>query len=805
MSSPLHWIRKHQRYLMGIFGVLLILSFTVSLGTGYDPLVEFISGGGIGSSRDPIVVSSTLGKLTEGDLQRMRLNRELIARFQASILQLAASRNAQFRGESALEIGDSDEHLFRLYATVHEARKAGIVITNIDILDFLNTLTDAQLEEHEFDEIWKAVGNRKYSQRQLMEMLRTELMAHRYRDLTFLGVSPVSTVQQWELFNRIERRLSIETFAINVEDYKQDVGKPTDRELMQLFEQHRNEYPDNVDGRPGFKVPRKRAFSYVKFQFPPLLEAEKAKVTDAQIAEYYEANKESFVETSLPSSDLQLDQKEDGASAESSPEAAAQPGASPSDPAGAAEPGPSSDAVPSAESPETNAVETMPPDDSSVDTPEPTAEASDSPAEASDAPTETAPPSEPNPAPTGSEGTDSPAPTPEEPPADTAAEEPKPAPTPLPQESTSSSETPPSDAGTPPVAASSTPTESPTSASGDAGSSETVAPDPSRYKPLDSVREEIRETIAMPLARARLKALMLSVNTELARYHQEMKSWEELRRQKKEQEKPAVPDLSKLSSDLQLKIEEIPLTDAEGIRTHEMGQTYDVRISEQGFSYEFFQILGFRESLSPYQSITFPTYEDDRDRYIVWVTENQEPKVPTFAEAKEAVIAAWTRQQALLMATKAAQEEADKAKQSGEPLEKCCVKEGRVFIPSTDVHWLVSRSLPTNEGMKPALGRIEGMDGVTEAMMRALYRLRPGEIGVIPNGPKTQVYVVRVISEGPDLSIREEIFLREARRSEDLGWLFRNEATDRYFDWYRQLLKKYKVVWHREPRPGSRM
>jgi hypothetical protein len=845
MSSPLNWIRKHQRYLMGVFGVLLILSFTVSLGTGYDPLVDFISGGARSSSRDPVVVTSDWGKLRESDLNNLRIQRTLVAQFQYAIRERAASRGAEYRGESPLPQDNSEMELLVLYASANEARKAGMVVTNQEIVDYLTALTDARLEEHEFDEIWKAVGNRKYSQRQLMEMLRTELLGHRYRELVNVGLEPISPVQDWELFNRMERRLTIETFAVDVDAFTEKVGKPTESELKQLFETHRHEFPDNVDGRPGFKVPRKRAFRYVKFNFSPLLEAEKAKVADEQIADYYEKNKEQFVETNLPTSDLQLGSEGQGTEGD--------PGA------GGTEETPTSENGPQVDEPSTTAAPAEPTESGEPATPAESAEGTDTatpPADQEGVPTGEEPAQESAPAngensqtETADDATNAQEPAEGEttPPSDPPS--PAPSPSPVPQETpettetTETTETPAASEGEPaadPAASelakdaldeevgvgeppatdpSETPTEEPPAtepaateppAEGAGGVATVPAPaastpDPSRYKPLDAVRDEIRDTIAFPIAQGKLKAIMLSVSTELAKYHLQMNSWEQKRRPDESVEKPRDPDLSKIASEIPLKVEDIPLTDANAIRSHEIGQTFDIVIQGQGFYYEFFHDLGFREQIPLYQARTFPTYEDERDRYIFWITENMEPKVPTFEEAREAVIAAWTKDQALQLATQAAQAEADKAKKSGESLEKCCLQEGRVFIPATDVHWMVSRSLATSQGMRPALGRIEGVDGVTDSMMRAIFRLNPGDVGVVPNGPKSKVYVVRVESEGPELAVREEIFFREGARTTDMMWLEQIEREERLYRWFTQLRNKNNVVWLREPRPSSRM
>lgn len=706
MTSPLNWIRKRQRLLMGVFGVLLIFTFTVSMGTGYDPLIEFLSGRGWRSSRTvPVVFQSDWGNLDEMDLERLRINRYMIARFLGAVSYQASQRGAQ-PSESRCNDQVDEENLVELFVLAKQAQTAGLSITNEEIKNYLAGLTDNRVEEWEYAAIWKQVTNGKSSERQLFELLRTELLAHRFRELSSRGNAAGSPVQVWELFNRLERRLTVEMFAVPVDEFMSQVEPPSERELRTFFDAHKDNFENPNLGIPGFKSREKRAFRFVKFDFETLLETEAEKVTEDQVREYYDKNKELFIKTDLQMSDLKPD---DGSQ-------------EPSEPA--------------ADGPSTDAAE------------------------------------ETSPAPT-------PTPIPQDAPQEPSADEP-----------------PPTTDASPTSEALSTAT--PGAASGPA------AVDESKYQPLDEVRDEIKRMVAIPLVQVKLDALMAKVGQAFSSYQQAMIQWEARRQRDPKLLAPELPDLGPFAAELPLSVESIPLTDIVGIREYPIGRSYDMLIEDRGSELVEFPNAAFQSDQALFEVTKFPTAPDQWPKYLYWVTERQESKVMTFAEAREVVELAFKRQRAFQLALTAAQQEAEKARQASKPLEEACVKSGRVFIPSTDVRWMTSLSLPTSGGMMPALGRIEGVEGVSDDMMREIFRLNPGEVGVAVNGPKSAVYVVRVISEAPSPEVRRERFMREGAGSQEMQYLAASEMFGNRRDWYTHLRESHHAKFLREPRVNTR-
>src|SRR5262249_20333789 len=91
------------------------------------------------------------------------------------------------------------------------------------------------------------------------------------------------------MFNRLNRKLAIEAYPIDVDSYIKEVkGEPTEAEIKKLFDEGKYDDPNpNVD-EPGFHKPPKLAFKYLKVSFAPFLEEAKKQITEAQTKEPYE-------------------------------------------------------------------------------------------------------------------------------------------------------------------------------------------------------------------------------------------------------------------------------------------------------------------------------------------------------------------------------------------------------------------------------------------------------------------------------------------------------------------------------------
>ncbi len=806
MSNPFVWFRKKQKILMGISAVALMFVFTISLGTGVDPLIDFFSGNwNRGSGDGQVVVQWNGGDLRERQLEHLRTNRRLVGEFLRRADYLARERGGRPQ-DVLLGQGVSDEAIVEIELLQSEARTLGIQVSDDDVKSYLLGLTDDRVKLSEFSNLWQSLTGKRYSDQQLFELLRRELAAQRIRELIQIAAIPTSPVQDWDLFNRLEREVSIELMPLAIQDFVDQVPEPSEADIRTFFETYQDVYPDPNRASPGFRRRERRAFEFVKFDFDAFMALEKDQITNAEVQEYYDKNKDEFLAPDLPESDLKLDDSPAGESTtqDKAPDTAAEaiPGAestttpestAPVEPAGPPESpapqdsttAPQSPAPP--ESPVPPAAET--PNTEAPDTDEPPSSQPES--SLSPLPQEEAPQTEPTEAPS----------------ADPAAPE-------TPESEVAAPEASDSEAAAPEAAADGKelPEDQGGSSDGQAvpdGTAETNSP--ARYLPIEKVADEIRRRIALPRAQARISAAINATRSQLNRQLQPLA--DQARQGKAMESSHPVIDLSEISRAPKLTVESVPRVDEVEIMGHEIGKAVDSQITPAGMQVVPFAMSAFAPNLSKYSVTEFPAESSVLQQYLpfipqrflFWMTDLQPGYVPSLEEVRDEVVLAWKKSQALKLALEEAQRDAEKARTSGKPLAEALASDQRTnFIGPVKAHWLTTGSIPAAGGAVPRPSEIPGVEGTTEEMRRAIFLLSPGEVTTVVNGPQTNVYVVRLMEDLPSADVRRGTFLRDRQWQEGVVYLKYVQREEQVRAWYLDLLRRKNVVWLREPNIGPR-
>ena len=87
MASPLAAFRKYQKVLLAVFGVALMLVFTVG-----GLVSQYLGASPQGPSDNPVVVSWKDGQILESEMQMHRYARNQLRQFQFAVMQEAMSR-----------------------------------------------------------------------------------------------------------------------------------------------------------------------------------------------------------------------------------------------------------------------------------------------------------------------------------------------------------------------------------------------------------------------------------------------------------------------------------------------------------------------------------------------------------------------------------------------------------------------------------------------------------------------------------------------------------------------------------------
>ncbi len=184
------------------------------------------------------------------------------------------------------------------------ATDAGMKISNETLVNYLNELgrrnvTPAQMRAMVSRH---ASGGGNLSIDYLLEALREEMLARNYLNTYAYAFQTVTPEQRWKDWSRVNDRVIVEAAAVPAELYLADVKDPTDAELAAYFDKYkeRESVPDFYgelelpSASPGFRTPQKVDVQFIEASYDEHLAKAEAKVTDEEIAKFYEENKSLF-------------------------------------------------------------------------------------------------------------------------------------------------------------------------------------------------------------------------------------------------------------------------------------------------------------------------------------------------------------------------------------------------------------------------------------------------------------------------------------------------------------------------------
>ena len=114
----------------------------------------------------------------------------------------------------------------------------------------------------------------------MMDALREEMLARNYTASYQFAFETVSPQQRWEDWLKVNDRIVLEAAAVPAESFLVDVPEPTEAQLAEFFEAHkqREPQPDFVaqmefpSATPGFAIPRKIDVQYIQANYDRYVE-----------------------------------------------------------------------------------------------------------------------------------------------------------------------------------------------------------------------------------------------------------------------------------------------------------------------------------------------------------------------------------------------------------------------------------------------------------------------------------------------------------------------------------------------------
>lgn len=789
--------RKNQKFVLAILAIAAMIAFILGgflngIGrNGEDPVVATVYG-------EPVRLS-TVRLYAE---QRQKVN-EFLRR-----AALYSKSNVPPQGFPI----DKDNVIAGI-ALSKKADRMGITVNDDEVMNWLNQVTEQKLTGDDFEGILrgrinplkKSASNKEDSFAMsdviLFSTLRRELAVER---LLRISMPPQSTdfeepADVWERESPRYTEMGIEFVEVPVKKYIDEAAAPSEQQLKETYNKYATVVADTKNGMPGFLQPRRIDVQYLAAKVDDF--AKDVKVTDEEIAAYYEKNKEEFTEIPKPTLDTSIP---------APPTPPTDATAAPTGDKPAETPAPSGEKAPEkpAETPKPETPAEPKPETPS-EPPKPAESAPEKPPE----PPKTENPTEPKPAEP---------PKPETPPqvrsrlsigklaaavalsyqeAAPASKEPAPAPAEPAKEPAPAAETPkeapkePSTTAGPakePVPAPTAPSEpiietpSPLAPSNPTPSEPAlpIPPDsdisiappaepskalpPPRVKPLEEVKEEIRAILQKQRGRELAKAsLQKTLDTVMTPYFNDSyliaKSDFEASHRKDGKvdlsgfTAPNPPDLAKVAAEHHYELRTTGLLSLEQLDLLG-GLATATRVDKAAGTGtpESFRNLVFNNQVG--SDLYFPRMVFDSETntfYAYWKIADLPPQPKPFDEVKDEVVKLWRLDSARPKAKEQAEAILKKAKESQDNLQ-AGIPEGSDFKLQTTETFPRVRLIPSgvNPGIEEPLPvKIANIPSAGERFLDEVFKLKKGEMAVVPGEKDEDYFVVKATTRNePDFS-----------------------------------------------------
>ncbi len=284
MASPFKVFRKHQKLMLAVLGILVMLSF--SIGGVVSQLV------GTQKNQNPVIVRTTkYGKLDARDLTYMRQERLRTL----TVLQNMVSRAFQIDQQISRRLvenrfgGSSEEDLVNTWLEAKRAEEMGMVISDKSINDFIQDLTKGRLTASEISGI---IRQEQLTENQFFDIMREELQASRIMELFNLSLQGFTPAERWNYFCELRKQASVELIPVEVDRFLGQVKDPSEAEVKELFEKYKDKLPDPNSPEPGFRIPQKIDVQYFKADIAKF--SDPSTISEEEIQKTYEKNKAYF-------------------------------------------------------------------------------------------------------------------------------------------------------------------------------------------------------------------------------------------------------------------------------------------------------------------------------------------------------------------------------------------------------------------------------------------------------------------------------------------------------------------------------
>lgn len=299
MAASFKVLRQYEKIGLIILGVVVMVMFTMGDFFSYSNR----NVGDAGTPKGARVVSWNGGSLTQGQVERIMEDHRSVIDVEQEILQKIAS-DKKNPGQPKVQpiMAAAGEELVNRYIFSTYAANLGLQVDDEAVRTFLKKLSGDRMSMSEIKTILDdVIGDSPEARTRFFNWTRRELASKAVERMILSAQTGVAPEGAWDQFKGMMQRAQIEFIALPTTNYLDKVkDKPSPAELKALYEELKNRYRQFDRPGSGIRQPEELAFEWVKADIKPFLDEEKAKVTDEQVKEYYEKNKNSYKKPKKP-------------------------------------------------------------------------------------------------------------------------------------------------------------------------------------------------------------------------------------------------------------------------------------------------------------------------------------------------------------------------------------------------------------------------------------------------------------------------------------------------------------------------
>ena len=316
------------------------------------------------------------------------------------------------------------------------------------------------------------------------------------------------------------------------------------------------------------------------------------------------------------------------------------------------------------------------------------------------------------------------------------------------------------------------------------------------FRPLEEVTEQIRQDISRQRATETIDTIFSALAADVNAYAEDRALW--IARGKDGDKEPSPPNVKKIAEKQSLiAVESDWLTVTEAANGGGIGSSFEFvpdPSSRFGIRQQRWLETMFGDGIIPLRPVT--SRDAEGNRYFSWKQDDQEERVPDFAEARDNVEKAWRIVEARPLALKQATELVTKLDEKGfaDVLSKAELENVQEIGPFT---WLTQGAAGVNAA--PALSSPEGLAMPGNTLMQKVFSTTEGNSVAAFNEPQTICYVIRLQAFEPsegELQDRFESVLGDQRR---LSMVAQTAFAEVFMDWIAGLEKDLELTWNRDP------